>query len=163
LLGFGGIEGPRQAIRAANRTCPLRLAALLAVVSCLAAAQPVLAGEVTGKVFNARGQAVAGVALELAGQQAVTAADGSFTFAEVAEGEHTVVAGSQAVAVSVPAEGAVRRNVFLLSAAARQRVTGDVAVPADSEQVFAASARMAARLLAEGEARQTRRAADITG
>ncbi|MEO5705636.1 MAG: hypothetical protein ABIT10_04025 [Alteraurantiacibacter sp.] len=126
-------------------------------------AVPASAGEVTGKVFDARGRVAAGVALELAGQQVVSADDGSFAFSNVAEGQHSVIAGSQAVAVSVPLEGAVRRNVFLLSSAARQRVTGEVVTPADSAAVLAATARMAAHLLAEGDAAPARRIADITG
>lgn len=141
----------------------MRLAALLAAFLAIAAPLPVLAGEVAGTVFDARGRVAAGVTLELAGQQAVSAADGSFAFADVAAGEHSVVIGSQAVAVVVPAEGTARRNVFLLSAAARQRVTGEVATPADSAAVLAATARMAAHLLAEGDAAPARAIADVTG
>lgn len=114
-------------------------------------------------MFDARGRAVAGVALELAGQQAVSGADGAFTFSDVAEGQHSVIAGSQAVAVTVPAEGAVRRNVFLLSGAARARVTGELAIPADNAAVLAETVRLAAMLLAEGDDTSARRVTDLTG
>jgi hypothetical protein len=123
---------------------------------------PVQAGEVAGTVFDARGRPAAGVELTLGGQRAVSAADGTYAFADVAEGEHRVLAGSQAVAVVVPAEGAVRRNLFLLSAAARTRVTG-TALPEADAAVLAETRRQAARLLAEGDGRPARRMADITG
>ncbi|MES2699942.1 MAG: carboxypeptidase-like regulatory domain-containing protein [Pseudomonadota bacterium] len=129
----------------------------------LCSSLPAWAGEVAGTVFDARGRAVAGVALELAGQQAVSGADGAFTFSDVAEGQHSVIAGSQAVAVTVPAEGAVRRNVFLLSGAARARVTGEVAIPADNAAVLAETVRLAAMLLAEGDDTSARRVTDLTG
>lgn len=114
-------------------------------------------------MFDARGRAVAGVSLELAGQQVVSGADGAFTFSDVAEGQHSVIAGSQAVAVTVPADGAVRRNVFLLSGAARARVTGEVAIPADNAAVLAETVRLAAMLLAEGDDTAARRVTDLTG
>lgn len=116
-----------------------------------------------GTVFDARGRPAAGVELALGGQQAVSGADGKFTFADVAEGEHRMLAGSQAVAVSVPAEGAVRRNVFLLSPAARLRVTGLGATAQDGTEVLAEVRRQAARLLAESDGLPARPLADITG
>lgn len=140
----------------------MRLAALLAALLSLGLSLHAMAGEVAGTVFDARGRPAAGVELTLGGQIAVTGADGSYAFADVAEGEHRVLAGSQAVAVVVPAEGAVRRNLFLLSAAARTRVTC-AALPADSATVLAETRRQAARLLAEGAGRPARQLADITG
>lgn len=121
-----------------------------------------MAGEVAGTVFDARGRPAAGVELSLAGQVAVTGADGAYVFADVAAGEQRVLAGSQAVMVSVSAEGAVRRNLFLLSASARSRVTGD-GLPAADNAVLAETRRQADRLLAEGAGRPARQVADITG
>lgn len=115
-----------------------------------------------GTVFDARGRPAAGVELVLGGAETVSAVDGTFAFADVAAGEHRVQAGSQAVSVNVPADGAVRRNLFLLSAASRTRVAGE-AVPAADQSVMAETRRQAARLLAEGEGRPARRMADITG
>lgn len=124
---------------------------------------PAQAGEVAGTVFDAHGRPAAGVELTLGSQQAISGADGKFAFADVAEGEHSVLAGSQAVSVSVPAQGAVRRNVFLLSAAARVRVTGDAQSTSDGAMVLAEARRQAARLLAESDGRPARQVADITG
>lgn len=115
-----------------------------------------------GTVFDARGRPAAGVELSLGDQITVTGADGTYVFADVAAGEQRVLAGSQSVTVSVPAVGAVRRNLFLLSAVARTRVAGE-AVPAADQSVMAETRRQAARLLAEGEGRPARRMADITG
>lgn len=135
---------------------------LLAAMLGLCSSLPVQAGEVAGTVFDSRGNPVAGVELALGARQAVTGADGRYVFADVAAGEHRVQAGSQAVAVVVPAEGTVRRNLFLLSAAARTRVTGEVPA-ADSGPALAEVRRQAARLLAESADRPSRPLTDITG
>lgn len=141
----------------------MRLAALLAAMLALGFSLPAQAGEVAGTVFDARGRPAAGVELALGGQQAVSGSDGKFAFADVAEGEHRMLAGSQAVSVSVPAEGVVRRNVFLLSSAARLRVTGESVSAQDGATVLAEVRRRAARLLAESDGRPARQVADITG
>lgn len=140
----------------------MRSAAILAAILGLGLPLSAQAGEVAGTVFDARGNPVAGVELALDGHQTVTGADGSFVFADVAAGDHRVQAGSQAVSVAVPAQGTVRRNLFLLSAAARTRVTGEVP-GADSTATLAAVRRQAARLLAESADRPARPLADITG
>ncbi len=141
----------------------MRLVAILAASLAFCSSLSAQAGEVAGTVFDARGRAAAGVALEMAGQQAVSAADGTYVFTDVAAGQHSLVAGSQAVAVAVPADGAVRRNLFLLSGAARLRVTGEPATSAHNDAVLAETVRMARALLAEGEQAPARRVADITG
>ena len=92
----------------------------------------------------------------------VSAADGSYRFADAAAGEQQLRAGSQAVVVTVPEEGAVQRNLFLLSQAARARVAGEP-LAANSAEVLAASAAAAALLLAEADGLPTRRLADSEG
>lgn len=85
-----------------------------------------MAGEVAGTVYDQRGIPAAGVTLALGDARAVSGADGSYVFADVAAGEHTIAAGTQRVAVAVPDEGAARRNIFLLSRSARTAITGEV-------------------------------------
>ena len=135
---------------------------ILAALLSLGLSLPAEAGEVAGTVFDASGRPAAGVELALGSQIAVTGTDGRYAFTDVSEGEHRVQAGSQAVSVTVPAEGAVRRNFFLLSAGARTRVAGE-AVPAADHAVLAETRRRAASLLAEGAGRPARQLADITG
>ena len=103
----------------------MRALAITAALIAAGLALPATAGEVAGTVYDQRGLPAAGVLLELGDAEAVTGADGSFTFADVATGEHTVAAGTQRVVVEVASEGTVRRNIFLLSRSARTAVTGE--------------------------------------
>jgi len=141
----------------------LRIALILAASFAACLPLPALAGEVAGTVYDARGLPAAGVALDLAGQHAVSDTAGAFAFADVPAGDLALTTGNQAVRVAVPAQGSVRRNVMLLSRTARTRVTGEVATPADNAQMLAATAQLAQAILDEGAARPARRVADIGG
>jgi hypothetical protein len=111
-----------------------RFALIAAALAATAISLPATAGDVSGKVYDQRGAPAAGVTLELGGSQVVTGADGSYSFTGVAAGEHMLSAGGQRVAVSVADEGETRRNLFLLSSAARQVVSG---APIDREALEA--------------------------
>ena len=65
---------------------------LAAVLALLAAPVPALAGDVAGTVYDARGLPQADVTLAMAGQQAVTGADGAFVFTGVPAGDHPLAA-----------------------------------------------------------------------
>ncbi|MFC3096730.1 carboxypeptidase-like regulatory domain-containing protein [Alteraurantiacibacter palmitatis] len=135
------------------------LAALLALCAPVAAQ----AGDVAGTVYDARGQAAAGVELVLGNARTVSGADGSYRFADVAAGEHTVSAGSQRVGVSVAETGETRRNIILLSRTARIAVTGEALPATQNDAVLADAMRMADALLAEAAALPARRWNDIGG
>lgn len=124
------------------------LAALLAVC---ASPFPALAGEVAGTVYDARGLPQAGVTLVMAGQQAVTGTDGAFIFSDVPAGDQPLAAGAQAVIVAVPAEGTVRRNMFLLSRAARASVTGAAVDAGEGRRVMASAMQQASSMLADAD------------
>jgi hypothetical protein len=104
----------------------LRAFAITAALITSAFALPAMAGEVAGTVYDQRGIPAAGVTLELGDARAVSGADGSYSFTDIAAGEHMIAAGSQRIAVAVPGEGATRRNIFLLSRSARTAITGEV-------------------------------------
>lgn len=129
----------------------MRLLSLLAASISLCASLPAQAGEVAGTVYDARGLPQAGVVLDLAGQQAVTGADGSYRFAEVPAGDQPLAAGAQAVIVAVPATGEVRRNLFLLSRAARTAVTGSGADAGEGRRILASAVQQAEAMLAEAD------------
>lgn len=129
----------------------MRLPSLLAAAALLCAPLQAQAGDVAGVVFDARGLPQAGVVLDLAGQQAVTGADGAYRFADVPAGDHPLAAGAQAVVVAVPATGEVRRNLFLLSRAARAAVTGSAADAGESRRVLASAMQQGEAMLAEAE------------
>ena len=97
----------------------MRTHALLIALLSLTAPLTAHAGAVAGTVYDQRGAPAAGVVLALGDAQAVSGADGAYAFADVAAGEHTIAAGNQRVAVTVATEGTLRRNMFLLSRAAR--------------------------------------------
>jgi hypothetical protein len=141
----------------------LRRFVLAAVLIAFCAPLPAQAGEVVGKVFDARGRPAAGVMVELAGQQTVSAADGSYTFSGIPAGEQGLVAGSQAVAVAVTDEGVVRRNLFLLSREARAHLTGEAVTPLDNSDMLAASLQLAQAMLAEAEGTPARQLVDLGG
>ncbi len=102
----------------------MRRFALLAALLTIGAPLSATAGEVAGKVYDQRGTPAAGVELALGAARAVTGADGSYSFADVDAGQHMLAAGSQRVAITVADQGETRRNLFLLSSAARRVVTG---------------------------------------
>ena len=104
----------------------MRALAITAALIASGFALPATAGVVAGTVYDQRGLPAAGVVLELGAAEAVTGADGSYIFADVATGEHTIAAGTQRMVVDVAGDAAVRRNIFLLSRSARAAVTGDV-------------------------------------
>lgn len=125
----------------------MRTFAIIAAALSLGLATAAMAGEVAGTVYDQRGAPAAGVVLALGDAQAVTGADGSFAFANVAPGEQQIVAGNQRVAVTVAADGTVRRNLFLLSRAARTAVTGETAATPESDAALAATYRLAEAML----------------
>lgn len=135
------------------------LAALLALCAPVAAQ----AGDVAGTVYDARGQAAAGVELLLGDARTVSGADGSYRFADVAAGEYSVTAGSQRVGVAVAETGETRRNIILLSRSARVAVTGETLTQVQSDAAVADAMRMADALLAEAAALPARRWNDIGG
>ena len=102
----------------------MRRFALVAALLALGAPFAATAGGLAGTVYDQRGTPAAGVELTLGDARATTGTDGSYAFAEVPAGEHMLAAGGQRVAVTVADEGETRRNLFLLSTAARQVVTG---------------------------------------
>lgn len=90
----------------------------------LLGAQPVLAGDLAGTVADARAQPVAAIAVTIPalGLETRTDAKGAYSFADLPEGEHEVAVKLDGEAVQfasaqVPAEGAAKRNIFLLSRA----------------------------------------------
>ena len=103
----------------------LRALAFTAALIATGLALPAVAGEVAGTVYDQRGTPAVGIVLELGDAQAVTGADGSYAFTDVATGEHTIAAGTQRVVVDVAGNAATRRNIFLLSRSARAAVTGE--------------------------------------
>jgi hypothetical protein len=125
----------------------LRHYAILIALFSLAAPLSATAGEVAGTVYDQRGAPAAGVVLALGELQALSGADGTFAFADVSAGEHTIAAGNQRVVVSVAAEGTVRRNLFLLGRSARTVVTGEIAATPESDAALAATFRMAEAML----------------
>lgn len=142
----------------------MRLLSLLAALFALCASPlPALAGEVAGTVYDARGLPQAGVMLEMAGQQVVTGADGAFTFTDVPAGDQPLAAGAQAVVVAVPAEGTVRRNMFLLSRAARASVTGTTADAGEGRRVMSSAMQHAEAMLAEADRLPRRTLRDSEG
>jgi hypothetical protein len=141
----------------------LRKATILAAALLFAAPVAAQAGEVAGTVYDARGRAAAGVELLLGGQQVVSGADGSYRFADVAPGEHSVTAGSQRVAVAVAETGETRRNIVLLSRSARLAVTGDVVPAANTDAVLVQAMQLADAMLAEAARLPERRLPQIDG
>ncbi|WAT17903.1 carboxypeptidase-like regulatory domain-containing protein [Aurantiacibacter sp. MUD11] len=102
----------------------MRLALALAAVIA-ATATPALAGELSGVVRDSAAQPVAGaeVVLPEVGLSTTTAADGSYSFENLAAGEYRLaveVAADvrQHATAEVPATGEVTRNIFLYSASA---------------------------------------------
>lgn len=136
-----------SSIRAAPGTNILRPYAILAAAFCLSFAASAQAGEVAGTVYDQRGVPAAGVVLALGDAQVVSAADGSYAFANVAPGEQAITAGNQRVAVTVAVAGPVRRNVFLLSRSARATVTGETAPSPENDAALAATFRLAEAML----------------
>lgn len=132
------------------------LAAFGALAASLIGAQPALAGDLAGTVADARAQPVAGivVAIPALGMETRTDASGAYSFADLPEGEHEVAVslGAEAVqfaSAKVPAEGAAKRNIFLLSRAvvttARSGMSPDEAAEAariTSEGMQAAKAML---------------------
>lgn len=118
------------------------------------------AGTVEGTVIDARGLPVAEaqVALDDA-RSAVTAADGTYRFTDVAEGEREVSVAlatgtTQRVWVDVAAQGASRRDIFLLSPAAVDRAMSAVLPPALPEGSLEATYRLAQQIAEESAARE---------
>lgn len=142
----------------------MRLLSLLAASFALCASPlPAQAGEVAGTVYDSRGLPQAGVTLDMAGRQAVTGADGAFLFADVPAGDQPLAAGAQAVIVTVPAEGAVRRNLFLLSRAARASITGSAVDAGEGRRVLASAMRQGEAMLAEADRLPRRTLRDTEG
>ncbi|MFC3100809.1 carboxypeptidase-like regulatory domain-containing protein [Altererythrobacter lauratis] len=141
----------------------MRRSFCLAAVLALLAPEAAQAGDVAGTVYDARGQAAAGVELVLGNARTVSGADGSYRFAEVAAGEHSVTAGSQRVGVTVAETGETRRNIILLSRSVRVAVTGETLTPVQNEAAMADAMRMADAMLAEAAALPPRRWNDIGG
>jgi hypothetical protein len=141
----------------------LRSLSLLAASIVLCASLPAQAGEVAGTVYDSRGAPQAGVTLDMAGQQAVTGADGAFVFGNVPAGDQPLAAGAQAVIVTVPAEGTVRRNLFLLSRAARASITGSTVDAGEGHRVMANAMRLGDAMLAEADRLPRRTLRDSEG
>lgn len=141
----------------------MRKSVALAVTLALFAPVAAQAGDVAGTVYDARGQAAAGVELVLGDARTVSGADGSYRFTDVAAGEHSVTAGSQRVGVSVAESGETRRNIILLSRSARVAVAGETLTPVQSDAAVADAMRMADALLAEAATLPARRWNDIGG
>lgn len=141
----------------------MRQSVCLAAVLALLAPVAAQAGDVAGTVYDARGQAAAGVELVLGNARTVSGADGSYRFVGIAAGEYTVTAGSQRVGVSVAETGETRRNIILLSRSARVAVTGETLTPVQSDAAVADAMRMADALLAEAATLPARRWNDIGG
>lgn len=102
----------------------MRAFAFLCAFATLTAAQPALAGDLVGKVADARAQPVAGitVAIPALGLETQTDAQGAYSFVGLPEGAHEVAVelddeAVQFASAQVPAEGAVKRNIFLMSRA----------------------------------------------
>lgn len=110
------------------------------------------AGEVAGTVYDQRGMPVAGVAVSVDGQEALTGADGTYRFADVAAGQQMVAANGQRVGVEVAVEGETTRNIFLLSRRARSEVTGAVVEAVSGEEAFAEALEQAEQMLENGPA-----------
>ena len=124
----------------------MRKAAVIAAVLSLGIATGAFAGEVSGTVYDQRGTPLAGIAVSIDGQQATTRADGSFHFADIAEGQHMVATSGQRVAVQVAEDGVTTRNLFLLSRRARAEVAGP-AIDQDSGNAFAEALDLAEQML----------------
>ncbi len=121
----------------------MRPYAILAALLTLSVSPSAHAGEVAGKVYDQRGAPAAGVVLALGDVQVVSGADGTYAFADVAAGEHMIATGHQQVAVTVAAEGTVRRNLFLLGRSAARVMAGETVPSPTSEPALAATFRLA--------------------
>ncbi len=131
----------------------MRKTAFIVAILSFGLATGALAGEVSGKVYDQRGVPAPGVVLVLGAQQAVTEADGSYRFADVADGEHLITASGQRVAVQVSDNVATQRNIFLMSRRARAEVSG-ASVDADgAEAAFAEAMQLAEQMVGDSEAR----------
>jgi hypothetical protein len=108
---------------------------------------------VSGKVYDQRGTPASGVVLVLGAQEVVTSADGTYRFADVAEGEHLIATYGQRVAVQVSDDAATQRNIFLMSRRARGEVTGATVAGEAAEAAFAEAMQLAEQMVSEGEAR----------
>jgi hypothetical protein len=125
----------------------LRSTAIIAALIAATAPLCATAGELAGTVYDQRGRPAAGVELSLGDAHVVSGADGAFMFADLAAGDAMLAAGNQRVAVSIPAQGTVRRNLFLLSRSARATVTGETAPTPESDAALAATVRLAEAML----------------
>lgn len=134
-----------------NKECPvLRKAATIAAILSLGLSLPAAAGEVAGTVYDQHGLPVAGVAVSLGGHEALTGADGTYRFAQVAAGQQMVAANGQRVGVEVAVEGETTRNIFLLSRRARTEVTGAAVEAETGEEAFAEALERAEQMLENG-------------
>ncbi len=130
----------------------LRTTAFNAAILSLGLSTASLAGEVSGTVYDQRGVPAAGVVLVLGAQDAVTSDDGSYRFADVAEGEHLIATYGQRVSVQVGDDAATKRNIFLMSRHARAEVTGTTLDADAAEAAFAEAMQLADQMVSEGEA-----------
>lgn len=135
-----------------RRTLTLRKTAVIAAILSLGLASAAAAGDVAGTVYDQRGLPVAGVVLAVDGQEAVSAADGSYRIADVSSGDQMVSANGQRVSVSVAEEGTATRNIFLLSRSARSEVTGGSVNMEAGEEAFAEALELAEQMLEDESA-----------
>ena len=132
-------------------------------IGMLGAPASAWAGDVVGKVYDAQGRAAAAVEVTLAGQDRVTltAADGTFSFTDVAAGEQqlTITLANetfQRVWLDVAEDGESRRNIFLMSpvimssaimsSAIMSSALGIAAPPELADQAFAQRVEQALEL-----------------
>lgn len=136
----------------------MRIAVLFASAALICAASSAQAGNIAGTVYDSRGRPAADVQLTIAdlGAVAVTAADGSYRFADVLPGEHRIAIGqgsqaTQRVAVRVSDESDVTRNIMMISSAAMRdfQASTHQTDALDGQEAFAEALELADHMLRE--------------
>ena len=115
------------------------------IIAALLLTAPVCAqaGDLSGRVHDSRGAPAAGVLLAMAGQQQVSAADGSYAFTGLPGGAHDIAIALegghvQRVGVVVPETGEARRTLFLIGRAAIARLAPEADSTPFAEALLAA-------------------------
>ena len=121
---------------------------------------PAAAGDLAGRVHDAKARPLAGVAVLLPelGRETFTDADGRYAFADLPEGETGLAVmlengAMQHTNAQVPAEGTASRNIFLMSTRAIASAQAGLAAALDAQaaKLAAESWALAEQQLREAE------------
>ena len=134
--------------------------ASLALVIAALSASPAAAGDLAGRVHDAKARPVAGavVAIPALGLEAVSDAEGRYSFTDLPAGDAELAiamgnGSTQHMTIALPADGVVERNIFLLSASAMSNARKGLAAAmmASAEQLADDSWSQAEQMLKEAD------------